>query len=173
MLLREASLLVPRRHLLGDLAALQAAGRALGWVRHVAPPDTPDLRTWRILNRLLDELNARQQTLRAEHHLAHAGFQLLASFGWPLDLSRCVRCGRSCQPDQKAMVDPAAGGLICRTCGGGQILLDADRRRRLAEAAVGTPALRDLDVPQALDLVEQALQAHAGVNPKSSQTSSA
>ena len=163
MLLREASLHIPRRVLLGDLAALRAAGRALGWVRHVAAPHTPDLGTWETLNRLLDALNTEQQTLKAEHHLAHAGFQLLTCFGWPLEFSRCVRCGRRCPPDQKAMVDPVAGGLICRACGGAQILLGAGRRRRLAEAAEGAPALREHDVPQALNLVEQALRAHAGM----------
>jgi DNA repair protein RecO (recombination protein O) len=158
--LTEAALLRPRLQLVSDLVRLDVAGRALRWVREIAPPQTPEPATWLELNRLLDQLDAETPS-PPEALLAEAGLRLLVAFGWGLELTQCVRCGRSCDAAQSAYADPARGGLVCRACGGGRLLLGAELRGRLLAAMLGDTALAAGDVSVALDLVEGALAAHA------------
>jgi DNA repair protein RecO (recombination protein O) len=162
-MLREARIEVPRTTLVADLDRLQAAGRALAWVRRVAPPRIPEPEVWAALDRLLDRLSTRSDPRSPSLHLASAGLSLLSAFGWGLDLEHCVRCGRPCPPSVPALLDAARGGLVCRACGGGRTRIEADARARLARAATGDDgALDESDAELALDLVEQAMRAHAG-----------
>lgn len=161
--LTEATLERPRLHLIADLGRLDAAGRALRWVREIAPAHTVERDVWRELNGLLDQLDDPAERRPPEACLVVAGLRLLAAFGWALDLARCVRCGRVCEPGSAAYADPTRGGLVCRACGGGRLLLRADLRARLASAAEGQ---EDISIPPddlrtALDLIEGALTAHA------------
>jgi DNA repair protein RecO (recombination protein O) len=161
--LREATLLRPRTGLLADLAALTAAGRALGWVRRAAPVHTAEPEVWVILETLLDDLSDPNQAKQADLALTRAGLRLLAAFGWALELEQCVRCGKPCPPARPATLDPARGGLVCRVCGGARLRVSAERRTRLMAAADDTPdALSPEDASFALDLVERVLEAHAG-----------
>ena len=163
MMLREARIAVPRTTLASDLDRMQAAGRALSWVRRVAPPRIPEPDVWRVLENLLDRLSTRLDPRSPSLHLASAGLALLAAFGWGLELSHCVRCGRPCPTSAPALLDAAHGGLVCRACGGGRTRLEADVRGRLAHAAAGVDeALEESDTELALDLVDQAMRAHAG-----------
>ena len=99
--------------------------------------------------------------------LAAAGLRMLAAIGWGLELERCVRCGRACEPAAAACLDPGQGGLVCRACGGARIVLRGERRARLAAAqAAQVVALTDEDAAQALAIVEDALAAHAGIEPQ-------
>ena len=160
--LTEAALERPRLHLVADLARLDAAGRALRWVREIAPAHTAEHDVWRELNGLLDQLDDPAEPRPPEACLVVAGLRLLAAFGWGLDLGRCVRCDRPCEPSASAYADPASGGLVCRACGGGRLLLRADLRARLTAAAEGEDALiPPEDMRTALDLIEGALTAHA------------
>ncbi len=158
MTLRESTLATPRRHLVADLDRMQAAGRALGWVRRAAPPRTPEPAAWRVVTGLLDRLDDRDDARSARLHLAEAGLLLLGALGWGIELERCVSCGRACEEGRRAMVDASRGGLICRACGGARLLLDGARRARLARAA-----LEPDDVDAALDLVERAFKAHMDI----------
>lgn len=163
MTLKESAIARPRHHLTGDLDRMDAAGRALGWVRRAAPPRTPEPEVWRELTRLLDRLDDPGDPRPPRLHLAEQGLRLLGAFGWGLDLESCVRCGRPCEPHRAAMIAPALGGLVCRACGGARLCLDAPARLRIAAAAAGrAPALDAGDVEQALELVEQTLRSHAG-----------
>jgi DNA repair protein RecO (recombination protein O) len=155
-LLREAGIDTPRVALLSDLARMDAAGRALAWVRTAAPPRTPEPGVWAALTTLLDRLN-EPGDVDARRVLAEQGLALLAAFGWGLDLERCVRCGRPCEPGRPALVDAARGGLVCRACGGARLRLEGAQRARLARGR-----LDPTDVDVALDLVERALRAHVG-----------
>lgn len=164
LVLREARIDHARRRLTSDLERMQAAGRALGWVRRVAPPRTPEPEAWSALENGLNRLDASDDTRHPTEHLAELGLCLLVAFGWGLDLERCVRCGRSCEPGRAAYIDPARGGLVCRACGGARIRLDAALRERLARAARGEAgALHADDAELALELAELGLRAHAGV----------
>jgi len=155
--LREATLDVSRIGLTASLDAMDAAGRALSWVRTAAPPRTPEPAVWTALQVLLDRLDASPR-VNPRLVLAEQGLVLLSAFGWGLDLERCVRCGRPCEPHRAALIDPIRGGLVCRACGGAKTRLSGPLRARLAEGS-----LEPGDVDVALELVERALQAHAGM----------
>ncbi|MCC6554080.1 MAG: DNA repair protein RecO [Polyangiaceae bacterium] len=160
--LAEASIERPRLHLVTDLARLEAAGRALRWVREIAPAHTAEPPVFAELNRLLDRLDDPGAPLLPDAWLVTAGLHLLSAFGWGIELGQCVRCGRACDLAAASYADPARGGLVCRACGGGPLLLRADLRARLVAATEGDLAsLRADDVRAALDLVEGALAAHA------------
>jgi DNA repair protein RecO (recombination protein O) len=159
----ESALARPRLGLAGSLEKLDAAGRALRWVRRAAPPHTPEPGLWGEINALLDRLDAAGPGASAEALLAGAGLRLLAAMGWGLDLLRCVRCGRVCDAGASAYVDAAAGGLVCRACGGARTVLRAERRSRLHAASAGEgddSGLDADDVAAALGIVEEALEAH-------------
>ncbi|MGK3991227.1 DNA repair protein RecO [Sorangium sp. So ce136] len=159
--LTEAAIERPRLRLAGDLGRLEVAGRALRWVREIAPAHTAEQAAWHELNGLLDRLD-EASSVSPQALLAEAGLRLLVAFGWGLELMQCVRCGRACDATQSAYVDPARGGLVCRACGGGPHFLRPEPRARLLAAMLGdAPEIPEEDVPTALDLVEGALTAHA------------
>jgi DNA repair protein RecO (recombination protein O) len=164
-LLREARIVTARAGLTKSLERMKAAGRALGWVRKAAPSHTPEPELFAALEALLDEL-AAPDAVEADQALAASGLYLLSALGWGLDLERCVRCGKPCPPESPALVDPTRGGLVCRSCGGARKRLDPPIRERLGRAAAsGDPrALEPDDAELALSLVEDVLEAHAGVS---------
>jgi DNA repair protein RecO (recombination protein O) len=158
--LAESAIVRPRLGLVASLERLDAAGHALRWVRRAAPPHTAEPALWVVVNELLDRLDAVAPP-DPKALLAGMGLRLLVAVGWGLDLERCVRCGRLCEPRASAYLDPGAGGLVCRSCGGGPILLRGERRERLLLAAAGREsALAAEDVRAAIEIVEAALAAH-------------
>jgi DNA repair protein RecO (recombination protein O) len=162
--LREASLQRPRLGVISDLKRLECAGRALAWVRKAAPPRTPEPEAWTALQAFLDGLDAPDGASSPAGMLAECGLRLLTAFGWGIDFSRCVRCGKSAPSGRGATVDPARGGLICQSCGGARRRLSSSQRDAFERATLGQPgALADADASLALELVEQALATHAGL----------
>ena len=162
--LLEAKLKVPRAKILGSLAAMEAAGKALSWVRRAAPPRTPEEAPYALLSTLLDRLAEAPGAEPSAIALAEAGLCLLSAFGWGIDFARCVRCGRQAQPAQSASVDAVRGGLVCRSCGGARLRISAAARQHMAQAAAGATGVVTGDEAQsALGIVEAALGAHAGI----------
>lgn len=161
MTLREASIVVPRRQLVGDLDCIEAAGQALAWVRRVAPARTAEPDLWRVVHDLLARLDTPGVVARRE--LAVAGLRLLSALGWGIDFSRCVRCGRPYEPGRGAFIDPARGGLVCRACGGARQRLTCELVVRLRNSQENATSLEPDDAETTLALVEAALRAHAGV----------
>jgi DNA repair protein RecO (recombination protein O) len=162
--LLEAKLKVPRAKILTSLPAMEAAGKALSWARRAAPPRTPEEAPYDVLSTLLDRLAEAAGAEASAIALAEAGLSLLSAFGWGIDFERCVRCGRQALPQQSASVDPARGGLICRSCGGARLRISAGSRERMARAAAGeTGVLTTVEASSALSIVEAALGAHAGI----------
>jgi DNA repair protein RecO (recombination protein O) len=159
-----ATLKQPRARILGNLPAMEAAGKALSWVRRAAPPRTPEQAPYAVLSRLLDQLSAADDAVAVALALAEAGLSLLSAFGWGIDFERCVRCGRQASPEQSASVDAARGGLICRSCGGAPLRISAAARLRMARAGAGeSGVLLSADSGPTLSIVEAALGAHAGI----------
>jgi DNA repair protein RecO (recombination protein O) len=159
-----AKLQTPREKILRSLPAMEAAGKALSWVRRVAPPRTPEADVYAAITTLLDRLAEDGSAEQATLALAETGLSLLTALGWGIDFERCVRCGRQATLEQSASVDAARGGLICRSCGGARLRVSAAARQRLQRAAAGElGALTALDGADALALVEAALGAHAGI----------
>ncbi len=160
--LREAKLERARPFLVTSLERMQAAGQALSWVRKAAPPRTPEPEVWAAMEALLDQLGDPEDTVSPRARLAASGLRLLSAFGWGIDFERCVSCGRQASVAQSARVDALRGGLVCRACGGARRQLSASERSILREAAAGGE-LNDEIAPLALELVEQALKAHGGI----------
>lgn len=160
--LAEAAIARTRLVLTANLARLEAAGHALRWVRRAAPPNTPEPALWAVINAFLDDLDLVGDDPTPTARLAGLGFRLLGAIGWGLDLERCVRCGRDCGGSASAFVDPAEGGLVCRACGGGRLLLRDGRRARFLASTLGDDgALRDSgDTVAAIELIEATLAAH-------------
>jgi DNA repair protein RecO (recombination protein O) len=159
----ECSPLRPRPSLTTNLSAMEAASRALGWVRAGSAERTPEPVVWQSTVALLDALELDTDESSTKKQVAAFGLHLLGSFGWGLELGRCTRCDRPCSPGRRATLDPRAGGIVCRECGGGTLLLDGAERARLAAAAAGDlDALSPRDTERALALVDEALRAHTG-----------
>ncbi len=166
-ILREASIAVARTRLVSRLATLEAAGQALGWLRHAAPQHSSEPQAFVSVSRLLDRLNQAEPDAKEAAILAEFGLFLLTSFGFGLDFERCVHCSRACARGQAAFVDARRGGLVCRACGGAAKRLTGDLRERLARASSGqTGVLEPDDCDTALELIEQALRSHMGIEPK-------
>lgn len=165
MILREASIDVARIRLVGRLDTLEAAGRALGWVRASAPQHQPEPGVYTSIVELLDQLDQPIQERDPRLFLAEFGLHFLGTIGFGIDFSGCVRCGRPCADGRAAYVDAKKGGLVCRACGGAARKLEGPERERLARAGSGTSGVLELsDVDAALFLVEQALSAHMGIS---------
>ncbi len=159
--LKEARIVRLRASLVANLEALDAAGVALRWARHLFPPRTPEPEGWQVLVELLDALDAGSHAPR--RHLARAGLAMLSAVGYALELERCIACGRPCPPGRPACVDPARGGLVCRACGGAPTVLPAEARRSARALAGGDVAeADDAGAHAILAVVDRAMAAHAG-----------
>ena len=162
--LKESRIVHLRTGVVSNLEALDAAGTALRWARHLFPPRTPEPLGWGVLIDLLDALEAGSAPPRRA--LARAGLAMLAAVGYGLELEQCAVCGRPCPAGRSACVDPARGGLVCRACGGASsVLLPAarDAARSLAPGGTADAAsVTDASAEAVLGLVDRAMAAHAG-----------
>lgn len=159
--LKEARIGRARTGITSDLDAMEAAGQALRWVRHLCPARTPEPAAWRSLRVLLDVLDERRSGSLVGQPLAAFGLRLLADVGYALELERCVRCGRSCPEGRSAYVDAAGGGLVCSTCGGARRTVSGELRGGAAALARGEDvALTRGQVAELVAIVEDALAAH-------------
>lgn len=157
----EAQIQRPRLTLTAHLDRLEAAGRALRWIRDASPREVPEPEVWEEANHLLDALDDPSLKLTPLVTLAAAGLRLLKAFGWGLDLRRCVSCGKQASERASAAFDATRGGLVCQSCGGARMVLPAGLRLRLAEASEGVEDGLSLEDGQfASDLVEATLAAH-------------
>ena len=158
--LKESRIVRLRPGVVSNLEALDAAGAALRWARHLFPPRTPEPAGWAVLVGLLDRLDEAAGPPRRE--LARAGLGMLAAVGYALELEQCAVCGRPCPEGRAACVDPARGGLVCRACGGASsVLLPADRQAARVLSG-GDSDVTDASAEAVLGLVDRAMAAHAG-----------
>ena len=165
--LKEARIVRMRASVVSDLDALEAAGVALRWARHLFPPRHREPEGWQVLTSLLDLLDARPAGIAgaawARKHLAPAGFAMLAAVGYGLDLDRCVVCSRPCPEGKPAFIDPGRGGLVCRSCGGAAQVMSAAMRAAAKALAEGRfDAVTDAHAEGLLAIVDRAMAAHAG-----------
>ncbi len=159
--LREAALVKVRARTVLDLEALDAAGIALRWARHLFPPRHAEPRAWQTTIELLDELEegggSGPRTV-----LAGAALRLLADVGYALDFDRCVKCGRPCPDGRPAAIDGARGGLVCQSCGGARRLITPELRRIARAAQRERVAMTPEQAKSLLELVDDAMAAHTG-----------
>jgi len=174
-LLKEARIGRPREGLTRDLDAMEAAGQALRWVRHLCPARTPEPAAWRSLRQLLDRLDEGPAPVEgpaparvlASQHLAAFGLGLLAEVGYALELGQCTRCGRPCPEGRPAFVDAAGGGLVCTSCGGARRTMNRELRAAARRAQAGDPELlmTAAQASELVSIVEEAMSAHADFDP--------
>ncbi len=172
-----------RAGLVSGLDAMDAAGTALRWCRHLLPTRHAEPRAWATLIQLMDSLDGHVSPAPDPRALlAMAGLHLLASVGYALELRRCIVCGRACPDGAPAYVDGPRGGLVCRSCGGGGRLLDGRLRDLAARAQLGgateegaeaaegswlkVPSwVTPTQVADLLAVLADAMAAHAGLDP--------
>lgn len=168
--LSEARIARPRTGIASSLEAMEAAGRALRWVRHVCPPRTAEPAAWRSLEALLDAIDEAAHRGEAEvaspGWLAAFGLELLSHVGYALELERCVRCGRACPEGRPAWVDAERGGLVCTTCGGARRKISGALRAWAVHRGGAGPLAAD-EAGVILAVVGDAMAAHAGFDSAS------
>lgn len=160
--IREARIVRVRASVVSRLEALDAAGTALRWARHLFPPRTPEPQGWRVLIDLLDALD--EENAAPHTALARAGLAMLTAVGYGLELEQCIACGRRCPDGRAACLDPARGGIVCRACGGALTVLAPaarDAARALAAGNAG-PGVGDAEARMVLGVVDRAMAVHAG-----------
>lgn len=164
--LKEARVSRARHGVTANLEAMEAAGQALRWTRHLCPPRVVEPAAWAMLDGLLDALDER--ALRGEAILPNAstvtfGLRLLATAGYALELERCVRCGRPCPAGRPAFVDTEAGGIVCSACGGARRTMKGELRDRACHAqrggAIDFTAAEGAEI---VTIVEEVMAAHSG-----------
>ncbi|MBX3186808.1 MAG: DNA repair protein RecO [Labilithrix sp.] len=173
--LKEARIARARHGIVSDLDTMEAAGRALRWVRHLCPARTPEPAAWASLEALLEALDAIGASRGADRgqavqlRLVRFGLGLLADVGYALDFERCVRCGKPCPAGRSAFVDGGAGGLVCMTCGGARRTMSAELRALAVDATrAPDPAAVSISAPRTnelLEIVEEAMSAHTDFDP--------
>ncbi len=161
LVLRESKVARVRQSITRSLAAIEAAGLVMRWLRHLAPPRHKEPGAWATAVTLLDRLDGGEGEPRSL--LAACGLRLLSDVGFGQELTRCVVCGRACPEGRPAYVDAARGGLVCQACGGGRLVLSPAARRAGRIAQAGEPVeMGDDEARELLALVEAALAAHGG-----------
>jgi len=131
--------------ILRSLHAIGAAGAALAVIRERVPDHEPEPAVFEATVRFLEALNAG---LPPDEALFSLQIRALALLGFAPTLDRCVRCGKVPAPGRSAFFDAARGGIVCRACGGGRLILSAEALRRWA-AVQGTSELPEQPWPDA------------------------
>lgn len=164
-ILKEARIARAHTGITSSLEAMEAAGQALRWIRHLCPMRTPEPGAWRALEDLLEALDDGGARIPDEaiRHLAIFGLRLLTDMGYAIELDRCVRCGRACPEGRSAFIDAAGGGIVCTGCGGGRRTVSGELRAAASRAQRGEDIVFTRErAREVLDIVEDAMAAHAG-----------
>jgi DNA repair protein RecO (recombination protein O) len=75
-------------------------------------------------------LSALEDGAPTEEALLALQIRVLTLLGFAPTLDRCVQCGKVPATDRAAAFDAARGGIVCRACGGGRVILSAGALRR-------------------------------------------
>jgi DNA repair protein RecO (recombination protein O) len=160
--LKSAHLAEPRAGLLNHLGRMNAAGRAISWVKRATSSHVSETGLWQSLNGTLDELG-RCSEQDADDVAASFGLRLLDLMGWGINFLSCISCGKPCPSERSAWVNPERGGLVCQACGGGPFQMAGPHRHALHQVACGQAALPPHDaVAVTIKIVERSLGAHLG-----------
>lgn len=117
--------------ILGSLAKMELAGRALEVVRSATPPRESDPELIGAVIELFEAISV------VPHESTRVAFVIryLSLLGLAPQLDACGKCGKRPANGQSSSFDPASGSIVCRACGGGPIVLSASTRARMRNAA--------------------------------------
>ncbi|MEM7434039.1 MAG: DNA repair protein RecO [Myxococcota bacterium] len=121
----------PFNRILRNLEAIGAAGAALAVIRERLPDHEPEPLVFDLAVRFLEALD---RGASPEEALLSLHIRVLALLGFSPALDRCVCCGKAPPLNRAAAFDAARGGIVCRACGGGRLVLSAGALRRWASA---------------------------------------
>ena len=113
--------------ILRSLEAIAAAGAALAVIRERVPDHEPEPA---VFDAAVDFLGALDGGAPAEEALLCTQIRVLDILGFAPMLDRCVHCGKVPERGRSASFDAARGGIVCRACGGGRLVLSAAALRR-------------------------------------------
>ena len=113
--------------ILRNLSAIGAAGAAMAVIRERVPDHEPEPAVFETAVRFLAALN---EGAPSEEALLCLQIRVLALLGFAPTLDRCVHCGKMPAQGRSASFDGARGGIVCRACGGGPLVLSAGALRR-------------------------------------------
>jgi len=113
--------------ILRSLDAIAAAGAALAVIRERVPDHEPEPA---VFESAVQFLAALEGGAPAEEALLSLQIRALNILGFAPTLDRCVLCAKVPAPGRSASFDAARGGIVCRACGGGQLVLSAGALRR-------------------------------------------
>lgn len=151
--------------ILRSLEAIGAAGAALAVIRERVPDQEPEPAVFDTIVRLLSALNDGGPP---EEGLLSLQIRTLALLGFTPTLDRCVRCGKVPAPGRSASLDAARGGIVCRACGGGRLVLSAAALRRWvtvqASSEFPTQAWSDAERQEIRDALAELDANHATVS---------
>ena len=110
-----------------NLEALDAAGAALRWARHLFPPRTPEPAGWAVLVDLLDCLDAAIAALRGASSRARAS-RCSRPSGYALELEQCASAAAPC-PEGRPRASIRRAGASCAARAGARERALAGRPR--------------------------------------------
>jgi DNA repair protein RecO (recombination protein O) len=113
--------------ILRSLEAIGSAGAAMAVIRERVPDHEPEPAVFDAAVRFLAALN---EGAPAKEALLCLQIRVLALLGFAPMLDRCVHCGKIPAPGRAASFDATRGGIVCRACGGGRLVLSAAALRR-------------------------------------------
>ena len=160
--LQGASMAVVRVGVASSLNKLSIAAAALHWLNNVAKPHQPIPGAWTVVNALLDALAGHDGPTEdgLDEWLAAYGLHLLVVAGWEPRFDACCQCGVECPSSGAVTVVPALGGVVCRSCGGGPILIGGALRERIMATFEGVNALESGDAPAVVRMVKMMMREH-------------
>ncbi len=119
------------------LRSQTSALAATGIVRAVAEPAPHDGALFLLLGELYTAAAATDDRDELAARLVRFTFEVLDHSGHAIALDRCVRCDTPAPDEARVTLDPHAGGIVCRGCGGGVYTMSAVDRADLRAVRTG------------------------------------
>jgi len=155
--------------ILRSLEAIGAAGAALAVIRERIPDREPEPVVFDAAVRFLEALDEHAPT---EEALLTLQIRVLNVLGFSPTLDRCVGCGKVPAPGRAASFDASRGGIVCRACGGGRLVLSAGAlllwatvQSTVEYSSAPWPEVERHQIRDALDQLD-ALHATVGVRER-------
>ena len=96
-------------------------------IRERVPDHEPEPAVFEAAIRFLDALDGGAPP---EESLLSLHIRVLTILGFSPTLDRCVSCAKVPAAGRAASFDAGQGGIVCRACGGGRVVLSASALRR-------------------------------------------
>lgn len=121
-----------------SLRAQTAALAATGIARALAEPVPHDGALFLLLGELYTAAAEDDGRDALAARLVRYAFEALDHTGHAVALDRCVRCDTPAPDNARVTLDPHAGGVVCRSCGGGPYAMSAADRADLRAVRAGS-----------------------------------